>query len=149
MPRVERGIGARVSRHGAGTGDHPEVRRRFMAGGAREPCTGCGGVTGRGERGTRDARRSELEATRIDVARRVAARAVAVEGTERKVVARVGDEGDVGEGRRHRRAVAGEAPRHGSTVDRKSTRLNYLGISYAVFCLKKKKKKKEVRSQAH
>src|SRR5206468_5829898 len=48
----------------------------------------------------------------IDVARRVTARAVAVEGTERNVVARVGDEGDVGEGRRHRRAVAGEAPRH-------------------------------------
>src|SRR5438045_6006834 len=33
----------------------------------------------------------------------------------------------------------------GSTVDRKSTRLNssHLGISYAVFCLKKKKKKKK------
>src|SRR5262245_64520050 len=31
----------------------------------------------------------------------------------------------------------------GSTIDRKSTRLNssHLGISYAVFCLKKKKKK--------
>src|SRR5437879_940656 len=40
------------------------------------------------------------------------ARAVAVEAAERKVVARVGDEGDVGEGRRHRRAVAGEAPGH-------------------------------------
>src|SRR2546426_3519377 len=39
-------------------------------------------------------------------------------------------------------------PRHGSTMpnrrDRKSTRLNssHLVISYAVFCLKKKKKKK-------
>src|SRR5205814_9082778 len=33
---------------------------------------------------------------------------------------------------------------HGIAVDRKSTRLNssHLGISYAVFCLKKKKKKK-------
>src|SRR5437899_5079432 len=33
--------------------------------------------------------------------------------------------------------------------DRKSTRLNssHLGISYAVFCLKKKKKKKEIRKQ--
>src|SRR5262245_65306460 len=33
-------------------------------------------------------------------------------------------------------------------VDRKSTRLNssHLGISYAVFCLKKKKKKNEIRT---
>src|SRR5205814_9399879 len=33
---------------------------------------------------------------------------------------------------------------HQETLDRKSTRLNssHLGISYAVFCLKKKKKKK-------
>src|SRR5436190_20636219 len=38
------------------------------------------------------------------------ARAVAVEGAEREVVARVGDDLDVGEGLRHRRAVAGEAP---------------------------------------
>src|SRR6184192_4582898 len=83
-----------------------------MAGGAREPCAGCGGVTGRVERRTRDARRAELEAPRIDVARRVTARAVAIEAAERNVVARIGDEGDVGEGRRHRRAVAGEAPRH-------------------------------------
>src|SRR2546429_725738 len=28
MPRVERGIGARVSRHGAGTGDHPQDQHR-------------------------------------------------------------------------------------------------------------------------
>src|SRR5437660_367590 len=40
------------------------------------------------------------------------ARAVAVEAAERKVVARVGDDRDVGEGLRHRRTVAGEAPRH-------------------------------------
>src|SRR5204863_6895443 len=89
MLRIERGVGPRVSRRGAGTGDHPEVWRRFMAGGAREPCAGRGGVAGRVERRTRDARRAELEATRIDVARRVAARAVAVEGAERNVVARV------------------------------------------------------------
>src|SRR5947199_5848939 len=33
---------------------------------------------------------------------------------------------------------------HGISIDRKSTRLNssHLGISYAVFCLKKKKKEK-------
>src|SRR5205814_10580534 len=80
------------------------------------------------------------------VARRMTARAVAVEAAERKVVARVGDDRDVGEGLRHRRTVAGEAPRHalvgaGDGIgDRKSTRLNssHLGISYAVFCLKKK-----------
>src|SRR5438045_4686775 len=101
MLRIERGVGPRVSRRGAGTGDHPEVWRRFMAGGAGEPCAGRGAVAGRVERRTRDARRAELEATRIDVARRMAARAVAIEAAERNVVARVGDEGDVGEGRRH------------------------------------------------
>src|SRR5262245_62547617 len=43
-------------------------------------------------------------------------------------------------------AVLATAPR-----DRKSTRLNssHLGISYAVFCLKKKKKKREDTSQEH
>src|SRR5437899_3673818 len=36
-------------------------------------------------------------------------------------------------------------------LDRKSTRLNssHLGISYAVFCLKKKKKKTDVQSTQH
>jgi len=81
-----------------------------MAGGAREPCAGRGGVTGRGERGTRDARGAELEATRIDVARRVTARAVAVERCDGEVIGRRGDEGDVGEGRRHRRAVTAQTP---------------------------------------
>src|SRR5262245_60697975 len=40
------------------------------------------------------------------------------------------------------RAAAPDAVIHGSATDRKSTRLNssHLGISYAVFCLKKKKK---------
>src|ERR1035438_10657134 len=35
------------------------------------------------------------------------------------------------------------------TIDRKSTRLNssHLGISYAVFCLKKKKKQKTIRNE--
>src|SRR5213082_2158105 len=55
------------------------------------------------------------------------ARAVAVEAAERKVVARVGDEGDVGERGVHRRAVAGEAARHalvgaGDGVERVVTR---------------------------
>src|SRR5881394_2472307 len=92
MLRIERGVGPRVSRRGAGTGDHPEVWRRFMAGGAREPCAGRGGVAGGAQGRTRDAGRAELEATRIDVARRVAARAVAVEAAERNVVARVGED---------------------------------------------------------
>src|SRR2546426_3359363 len=50
-------------------------------------------------------------------------------------------------GRQHRRRRAephegSEAPARGPRVDRKSTRLNssHLVISYAVFCLKKKKK---------
>src|SRR5688572_32031048 len=40
-------------------------------------------------------------------------------------------------------SIAGSAQRYGSTVDRKSTRLNssHSQISYAVFCLKKKKKR--------
>src|SRR5437868_10698041 len=39
----------------------------------------------------------------------------------------------------------------GSPPDRKSTRLNssHVSISYAVFCLKKKKKKKDIRIQMH
>src|SRR5437899_7213768 len=43
-------------------------------------------------------------------------------------------------------ASPGTAPGyHGRTQDRKSTRLNssHLGISYAVFCLKKKKNKEQ------
>src|SRR5262245_64355645 len=40
------------------------------------------------------------------------------------------------------RLIAGFAPGSGPETDRKSTRLNssHLGISYAVFCLKKKNK---------
>src|SRR5258705_7389653 len=41
--------------------------------------------------------------------------------------------------------------RQGSQADRKSTRLNssHLGISYAVFCLKKKKHTSELQSLRH
>src|SRR5947199_5467896 len=41
----------------------------------------------------------------------------------------------------------GDGPRAAAILDRKSTRLNssHLGISYAVFCLKKKKKKDGLR----
>src|SRR5438045_7023112 len=40
---------------------------------------------------------------------------------------------------------------HGVALDRKSTRLNssHLGISYAVFCLKKKKKIKSNNTDTH
>src|SRR3989454_2282050 len=42
-------------------------------------------------------------------------------------------------------------PTRSSGIDRKSTRLNssHLVISYAVFCLKKKKNNREVRSEEH
>src|SRR5262245_66694678 len=47
-------------------------------------------------------------------------------------------------GRGHQRDAARQGARHAR--DRKSTRLNssHLGISYAVFCLKKKNKKKQI-----
>src|SRR5436305_6111149 len=71
-----------------------------MAGGAREPCAGCGGVTGRVERRTRGARRAELEAPRIDVARRVTARAVAVEAADGEVIGGLPGDRDRVAGRR-------------------------------------------------
>src|SRR5262245_62581211 len=42
----------------------------------------------------------------------------------------------------------GARPRRGAEPDRKSTRLNssHLGISYAVFCLKKKKKETNINN---
>src|SRR5438045_7650750 len=48
---------------------------------------------------------------------------------------------------RHARDLAARRPRRGR--DRKSTRLNssHLGISYAVFCLKKKKKKQTTHTK--
>src|SRR5258705_9345561 len=46
-------------------------------------------------------------------------------------------------------AAVGRRARGASFADRKSTRLNssHLGISYAVFCLKKKKKKNNVNER--
>jgi len=46
-----------------------------------------------------------------------------------------------------RETARAEAARAGAAQDRKSTRLNssHLGISYAVFCLKKKKNSKKER----
>src|SRR2546422_8362665 len=52
----------------------------------------------------------------------------------------------------HRAALRTAAqPRHLSRLDRKSTRLNssHGYISYAVFCLKKKKKKKNIDTEAY
>src|SRR5258705_3073108 len=54
---------------------------------------------------------------------------------------RSGREGHARGRRRRRRADGQSRDEHQSRADRKSTRLNssHLGISYAVFCLKKKK----------
>src|SRR5215207_11699234 len=54
------------------------------------------------------------------------------------------DPGPARRGARRRRRCAAGSPRPGPARDRKSTRLNssHEWISYAVFCLKKKKKKK-------
>src|SRR5258707_9934714 len=48
---------------------------------------------------------------------------------------------EVGQRRRHDQVVRGDVDRHRLHEDRKSTRLNssHANISYAVFCLKKKK----------
>src|SRR5439155_5332924 len=109
MDLVQRGR-TRVSRGARAAGDHPQVGCALVTG-----LTGGDGRRHRGvacdaERGTRDARGAELEAARIHIGRGVAARAVAVEAADRHVVARVGDEGDVGEGRGDRRTVTGETP---------------------------------------
>src|SRR5438874_8937504 len=47
------------------------------------------------------------------------------------------------------RQESGSASRPTSTIDRKSTRLNssHVEISYAVFCLKKKKRKKNIHQK--
>src|SRR5262245_65389433 len=49
-----------------------------------------------------------------------------------------------------RRSVRSRQPAAGAEQDRKSTRLNssHLGISYAVFCLKKKKQEKNTYEQS-
>src|SRR2546426_7261344 len=75
-----------------------------------------------------------IDAITVDVALQLAAAAMLeVEGVER------GEHGD------HRVLAGSEGPlaRLNVSVDRKSTRLNssHLVISYAVFCLKKKKKR--------
>src|SRR5262245_62926163 len=58
---------------------------------------------------------------------------------DRRLMAVLDRPDDVGRAERHQAAIS----------DRKSTRLNssHLGISYAVFCLKKKKKNKKQSNQ--
>src|SRR5204862_2132767 len=97
--------GGRAARH------HPEVRGGLVAGLAGGDPRGHGGVAGHRERRSGQARAAELEATRAHVRGAVAARAVAVEGAEGKVVARVGEEGGVGDGRRYRRGLVAETTR--------------------------------------
>src|SRR5262245_63398160 len=65
----------------------------------------------------------------------------------RRVVAAVAPPRRRNQHRHHERDVFGG--RRSEREDRKSTRLNssHLGISYAVFCLKKKKKKQKRQSQ--
>src|SRR2546429_9155897 len=74
-----------------GAGDHPQIGRSLMAHRADDATAGDRCVTGRVERGTRDGRRTELEApaARSHVARRGAARAVAAEAGEGDVIARL------------------------------------------------------------
>src|SRR5437899_10229117 len=61
---------------------------------------------------------------------------------ERKNAAPAGEDGNV--------LFGAYGVRHGRSKDRKSTRLNssHLGISYAVFCLKKKKKQKTHKNKS-
>jgi len=101
MGLVVRG-GARIPPGGRGADEHADVGRGLVTGRAGAHHRRYRGVAGDAERRTRDACRAELEAPRVHVAGAVAARAVAIQAPERDVIARVGDEGDVGEGRRHR-----------------------------------------------
>src|SRR5437773_7141344 len=63
----------------------------------------------------------------------------------------IGDDGDLpGKVRPRARGVGGDAAESAAGPDRKSTRLNssHITISYAVFCLKKKKKTQPDTPQA-
>src|SRR6202043_813780 len=91
---------------------HPHVSGRLVAGLAARHGGRHGGMTGDRERRNADARRTDMEATRIHIAGGVAARAVAVERAERDVIARVADNLDVGKGPGDRRTVTGETPAH-------------------------------------
>src|SRR6516165_3440850 len=87
---VERCRGPRVTRRGVRAGGHTEVLRALVTGlaavDAARPSDR--GVSGRRERRSIDARGAELEAPRVDVGGRVAARAAAIEGPDRDVIPR-------------------------------------------------------------
>src|SRR6516162_9150273 len=87
-----------LSAHG-GADHHAEVLRALVTGLARRDRTRHGGVARTIERRASDVGRAELEAARVDVASRVAARAVAVEAADRDVVV----PGPAGDGYRVRR----------------------------------------------
>src|SRR5207237_6103854 len=78
--------GGRAARH------HPEIRGALVTGLTGGDPRGHRGVAGDRERRSGQARAAELEATCIDIARRVTARAVAVEAGERDVVARIAED---------------------------------------------------------
>jgi len=69
-------------------------------------------VPGHAQRRAGNAGAAEPEAARIDIGRRVAAGAVAVERADRDMVARRAHDGDVGEGRGYGGGVTGEALGH-------------------------------------
>src|SRR5947208_12107813 len=68
-----------------------------------------------------------------------------------RVQVRTGVERIAGDRRQRRRPVEGEHDERELALDRKSTRLNssHQIISYAVFCLKKKKKQKKSKQQEY
>src|SRR5215469_5211322 len=116
VARIECGRGTRVAGGGVRAGEHAEVRRRLVALLAARD-RGChGGVAGDSQRRRIDVRRTDVEATGVDVGGRVAARAVAVEAAVREVVAGSGDDGDRVAGRwsgerTGARSVTGETTR--------------------------------------
>src|SRR5207248_9124135 len=98
MGLVER-LRTRVGRARGGAREHPEVSRGLVTGLAAADRLRDGGMAGDRERGSTDARGADPEAARIDVARGMAARAVAIECADRDVIAGRGDEPGFGEGR--------------------------------------------------
>jgi len=104
-------LGTRVAPGGRSAHHHPQIRRGLVTGRAGAHRRH-GRVAGDAERRSTDARRTDAEATGVHVRGAVAARAVAIQAPDRKVIARCGHDRDVGEGLRHRRTVAGEAPGH-------------------------------------
>src|SRR5215469_14852749 len=93
--RIECGRRPRVAGGGVRAGEHPHVGSGLVAGLAATDDRRDGGVAGDAEGWRTEAGGAELEATGIDIGRRVTARAVAVERADRDVVtARPADDGD-------------------------------------------------------